>query len=144
MLKQLKQQLGREFPRLSPELISAVVKIFSGGIHNETFDQFCKKKLKAVKLSTQEKKDQYIYSLILRSSQAFCKKQDSLNSLRKAIAESVTEVRQKRDANPRKIRSIRAPGDASLFKGKRKTKEDHELGRNNKKTRTGPGRSSSA
>lgn len=112
MLKKLYKQLRQEYPKISPDLTTAVVEFVSGGARDETFAQFCKRMLKKTEFDTQEERDDYIYRILIKTGRETCKNLGLLEIFKTAISEAVSEVRQERVE--RKQAALSSPSSLAL------------------------------
>lgn len=112
MLKKLYKQLRQEYPKIPPDLTTAVVEFVSGGAREETFAQFCKRMLKKIEFDTQEEREDYIYRILIKTGRETCKNIGLLEILKTAISEAISEVRQERVE--RKQAALSSPSSLTL------------------------------
>ena len=103
LMQKLKRTLQNEFPRINPDLIKASIRLFSGGLYDESFDEFYQKQTKDLDLHTKEEKDDYVFKVVLDSARALCKKPATLAKLKSLVEEAVTEVKQGRSSKKRTL-----------------------------------------
>lgn len=115
LMQKLKRTLQSEFPRINPDLIKASIRLFSGGLYDESFDEFYQRQTHDLNLHTKEEKDDYVFKVVLDSARALCKKPATLDKLKSLVEEAVTEVKQGRSSKKRTLpKSSPHPSEESL------------------------------
>lgn len=138
LMQKLKHTLQSEFPRINPVLIQASIRLFSGGLYDQSFDEFYQSQTQDLDLHTKEEKDDYIFKVVLDSARTLCRKPATLDRLKSLVDETVTEVKQERSSKKRTLPKSSPPlskeslSNQAMFKKVKHAKDSYEPINHNK------------